>query len=593
MINYLIELAVVHLTLGFVYWVFLRKENQYTLLRAFIISVYVLSLIVPLLEMPETWTYENPKIIQQSSEVTAIMLKPVVASAENASFASFASSAFIWIYVLISGWFVLQIISSLYNLLKLMRCSKMKLESGEKVFYSQKIIGSFTFFHWIFISPTIINEQSTYQAILSHELSHVRLRHSYDILIMQLFRALFWWLPTSWYLLAEMKKIHEYQADTQAIKSFDVSVYIKTLISQTLNVNGINLASSFHDGHTLKRIKAMKRKISKIKTWKISAISMVVLLVLFGLSCNEQLDADIKAMGANSNSITFDQLPENMQNNLADLKDQLSFTKVTISEEELKGLKNKKGLDFESIEQLKDIDPSLIHSMNVNKDQSEIILAMKKDGANFNYVAERSKSDHEVFTVVEQIPEYPGGMDVFYQYIASEIKYPENARKEGIEGRVYVQFIVEKDGSLSGIKTIRGIGGGCDEEAERVLSGAQKFTPGSQRGKKVRVRMVLPVIFSLDRNKTIEEGNGVIAIDKVKAQNSKMKVKMDWKNGVCFGTIFDAESGEVLQGVNIVESSTNIGTVSDPNGNFKLRLSDESHPIVMSFVGYESVEISK
>ncbi len=593
MINYLIELAVIHLTLGIVYWVFLRKENQYTLLRAFIISVYVLSLIVPLLELPEMWTYENPKIIQQSSEMTAIMLKPVVAGAENASFASLAYSAFTWIYVLISGWFVLQIISSFYHLLKLIRCSKMKLENGVKVFYSQKIIGSFTFFHWIFISPTIINEQSTYQAILTHELSHVRLRHSYDILIMQLFRALFWWLPTSWYLLAEMKKIHEYQADTQAVKSFDVSLYIKTLISQTLNVNGIILASSFHDGHTLKRIKAMKRKISKIKTWKISAISMVVLLVLFGLSCNEQLDADIKAMGAYSNSITFDQLPENMQNNLADLKDQLSFTKVTISEEELKGLKNKKGLDFESLEQLKDIDPSLIHSMNVNKDQSEIILAMKKDGANFNYLAERSKSDDEVFTVVEQIPEYPGGMDEFYQYIASEIKYPENARKEGIEGRVYVQFIVEKDGSVSGIKTIRGIGGGCDEEAERVLSGAQNFTPGSQRGKKVRVRMVLPVIFSLDRNKTIEEGNGVIAIDKVKAQNSKMKVKMDWKNGVCYGTIFDAESGAILPGVNIVESSTNIGTVSDPNGNFKLKLSDDSHPIVMSFVGYESIEISK
>lgn len=103
----------------------------------------------------------------------------------------------------------------------------------------------------------------------------------------------------------------------------------------------------------------------------------------------------------------------------------------------------------------------------------------------------------EVFTIVENQPEFPGGMAAFYKYVGDNMDYPSQARRMGIEGRVYVQFVVDTDGSVTEVKAVKGIGAGCDEEAERVLREAPKFKPGKQRGRSVKVRMVLPIIFKL------------------------------------------------------------------------------------------------
>ncbi len=103
----------------------------------------------------------------------------------------------------------------------------------------------------------------------------------------------------------------------------------------------------------------------------------------------------------------------------------------------------------------------------------------------------------EIFTVVESMPEFPGGPGKMMEYIARNIKYPAMARESGIQGRVFVNFVVEPDGSVSNVKVLRGIGGGCDEEAVRVVESMPKWTPGRQRGKAVRVSFNLPVRFTL------------------------------------------------------------------------------------------------
>ncbi|MBU1369049.1 MAG: TonB family protein [Bacteroidetes bacterium] len=103
----------------------------------------------------------------------------------------------------------------------------------------------------------------------------------------------------------------------------------------------------------------------------------------------------------------------------------------------------------------------------------------------------------EIFTVVESMPEFPGGPAKMMEYIAKNIKYPAMARESGIQGRVFVNFVVEPDGSVSNVKILRGIGGGCDEEAIRVVKSMPKWTPGRQRGKAVRVSFNLPVRFTL------------------------------------------------------------------------------------------------
>jgi protein TonB len=103
----------------------------------------------------------------------------------------------------------------------------------------------------------------------------------------------------------------------------------------------------------------------------------------------------------------------------------------------------------------------------------------------------------EIFTIVEEKPEFPGGIQAFYQYVSDELKYPARALRMQIQGRVFVQFVVEKDGSVGQVQVVKGIGAGCDEEALRVMRAVPKFNPGKQRGRPVRVRMVLPINFKL------------------------------------------------------------------------------------------------
>lgn len=103
----------------------------------------------------------------------------------------------------------------------------------------------------------------------------------------------------------------------------------------------------------------------------------------------------------------------------------------------------------------------------------------------------------EIFTIVEDQPSPKGGMAAFYEYVGKKLKYPAQARRMGIEGKVFVEFVVDKDGSITDVKAIKGIGAGCDEEAIRVIQDAPKWNPGKQRGRPVKVRMILPITFKL------------------------------------------------------------------------------------------------
>lgn len=110
---------------------------------------------------------------------------------------------------------------------------------------------------------------------------------------------------------------------------------------------------------------------------------------------------------------------------------------------------------------------------------------------------EETIDEQEIFTVVESMPEFPGGQQAMMEYIARNIRYPAMARESGIQGRVFVNFVVERDGSVTNVRVLRGIGGGCDEEAIRVVKAMPKWTPGRQRGQAVRVSFNLPVRFTL------------------------------------------------------------------------------------------------
>jgi periplasmic protein TonB len=106
-------------------------------------------------------------------------------------------------------------------------------------------------------------------------------------------------------------------------------------------------------------------------------------------------------------------------------------------------------------------------------------------------------AEEEIFTIVEDMPSFPGGEEALFKYLAQNIKYPQIAKEAGITGRVFVNFVIDKEGNVTDVKVLRGIGGGCDEEAVRVVKNMPKWSAGKQRGKPVKVSYNLPIKFSL------------------------------------------------------------------------------------------------
>lgn len=154
-----------------------------------------------------------------------------------------------------------------------------------------------------------------------------------------------------------------------------------------------------------------------------------------------------------------------------------------------------KNVNFIAIEDTEEIEDELEITFDIEMTE-ETVIAKLPEHVEVKEDIEEEDAE-EVFVIVEEQPHPRGGLQAFYDYINNNIKYPSQARRMNIEGRVFVQFIIEKDGSISQVEAIRGIGESCDEEAVRVVASAPRWEPGKQRGKPVRVKMVLPISFKL------------------------------------------------------------------------------------------------
>lgn len=106
-----------------------------------------------------------------------------------------------------------------------------------------------------------------------------------------------------------------------------------------------------------------------------------------------------------------------------------------------------------------------------------------------------SQSDDDVYSLVEEAAQFPGGQTEMLKYLQTNLQYPEEAKANDVHGRVIVSFIVEKDGSLSNVKVMKSLGSGCDEEAIRLVNSMPKWKPGKNGGKEVRARITIPVSF--------------------------------------------------------------------------------------------------
>ena len=311
----------------------------------------------------------------------------------------------------------------------------------------------------------IVMNRSDYEAhdaaILAHERGHIRLRHSWDLLFVDLLTALQWFNPAMWMLRSDLRAIHEYEADGEVLSlGINARQYQYLLISKAAGIGGYSLANGISHSTLKNRINMMLHK----KSNRTSLLKLFALVPIVGITL---------ALNARTvNDYVYD--GPQKQN---PVKKGKKNTTIKVGTQEIKVTEASKD------------DKATTVTMNVVED-------------------EQNATDDKVFDVVENMPEFNGGMGALMQYLSDNIRYPE---EKDIQGRVIVRFVVGKDGSISNAQVVKSVHPSFDAEALRIINNMPKWIPGTQNGKPVNVKYVVPINFksSNANSATIEEPNAV------------------------------------------------------------------------------------
>ncbi len=584
-INYLLEANLCLLLCYGAYLLLLKNETNFTFKRLYLGFTVLASLLFPLF----TIGIGNSSIPTIGQMMPAYILPEIVVGGGEK--VEVITTPFFNVWKVVFQIYLLGLIvftgKTIYQFIRLsliIRKSKLMVASdGYSIYETNKTIPTFSFFKWIIIGEADNLSDIDKRQIISHEIQHIKNYHSIDILMVELARILFWFNPLVYPLKRNISDIHEYQADEKTVRDLDIQEYCSLLARITLQSAGISLANHFNKSLTVKRIEMMKTMKRKMKKWKIGAVAVVATGLFFTIACQDQIGAELNEM-AQESTMALD-VPDVVQQRLNEVKDaDPDHEYLLIETTNLDG--TKKDLDEIIKENGAHGLPWSLELIQEDIDGEErefIIVGLRESG---DELAEMTKQEGEIFTIVEDMAEPVEGFEELYAYIAQNILYPTEARENKISGRVFVEFIVEKDGSISNVQTKKGIGYGCDEEAERVVSSFNSWKPAKQRGQEVRQRMILPISFQMGNG----EVNNHIIVDKANHVSvSEMKIEANSErigNGMVkvTGRLYDGE-GSPIKGAAVIIEGTTEGTVSDADGNFSIEKGMDQK-LVFSHVSY-------
>lgn len=373
---------------------------------------------------------------------SSALLPEILISAQNTLFSpgqNLAAPYMPWIiYGLISALLFTKSIWHLLPLLNLYRKSIIIKKDNFKIARHSLNYSPFSFFRVIFINASALDKKSE-KTIIEHELIHIRQWHSIDLLINEWMTVIFWFNPVQWLLKKEISLNHEYLADHNILKnnSIHIADYQSTILSQMLGIPP-GILSPINNSSTLKRFKMMTT--AKSPKWHLLKLGLILPILYLAMLVKANTDYS---------SYTTPYL----------LTDTIKSTEVPGSD----------------------------------------TIQLSGDG--------------ETFTTVEKMPEFSKGGDKgLMEYIAKTVKYPETARKAGASAKIFVQFVINHEGKVEAVETIRSSAHMInanhevvnydakefEEESIRVVKSLPSFTPGYQRGKAVKVKMILPINFKLD-----------------------------------------------------------------------------------------------
>ncbi|MDR2039256.1 MAG: M56 family metallopeptidase [Bacteroidales bacterium] len=572
---YLLKVVICSAMFVACYWLLLKNSRLHRWNRFYILAAVVLSITIPLMkislvfnELNDVPLYAQQFIVDQPAEmkITGVMEEH--------------TSSFSWEWMLYTfcslGCFLLLVkeVKSLIRIVRLKHCAEKVSVRGIDLYCTDDGQTPFTFFRTIFWNKDISPDTEEGRCVLTHELAHVRLLHSWDKAFIRLVCCIFWMNPFFRFFCRELELVHEFAADSETIGEGDGKA-LSSLILCTLYPNHYHDFTSRFFQSPIKRRIAMitnQKKISSGIIRKISIIPVIlVALYLFSLRV-------IASGPENAIIVQDDKDPLKPQNALEELVTIVAFGNTskpveepapvsfsrknpksgvfTYNEVEVKptyngkaagegfreymarnltypptaievGQKGKVIVSFIVDENGKVTDAEAVVNPypTLGKEVERAVKASsawtpgKKNGKNvpvqcYAFVefklnggqitkTSESADDEYLYAKVDQKPLFEGrnADESFREFINKNTIYPPDALKNNNGGRVYVEFVIDKNGDVKNAKVVRDPGKSLSEEALRVVNSSPRWTPGKMNGKNVNVRYAFPIVFKLQGDK--------------------------------------------------------------------------------------------
>ena len=513
-IGHLLPIAATVAVLWLVYRLLFRNSNRLYFNRFFLLTSMLLALAMPLLGLLSGMEVPQMATLKQNM-FNGMMLSEIIVTPDGqpvlpeVTVTTDATPSRFSLWQVIGGIYLIGVgVMTLLFLFKLgklvvliIRSPKRKMSNCTAVF-TGKEQGSFSFFRYAFFPNENVDPD-----IMRHEMSHIEHHHSWDILFAEVMMILQWFNPFIYLYKKELQSLHEYQADRDVVATgVDKKNYMMLILQQCTAVDFSGMSNNFSLILTKKRIKMITRnEKAKGLWWRLLATLPVLAILMIAntkVTAQEKKAVDKPITVEMGRFEIFDEEGAPMQ-----LKDTVfyaddgSYVKFETSD----------SFQPESGEPCKKLT---VTSYDADGTQLNnfFITETERRGDTSTYTVEpftlsvnlfeqlfdlATYKEDTVYQTVEEMPEFPDGIEGLMDYVAQNVKYPESAKENNLQGRVIVKFVIEKDGSVSNVEVGRGWGNELDDEAVRVVKAMPKWKPGKQDGKPVRVSFMLPINFKL------------------------------------------------------------------------------------------------
>ena len=516
-LTYLGESAISLAMLYLLYKATMSYETLHRLNRVVLLGVVVLAVVLPLCEIKIVEEVEFLPLADVDGDVA--MMSVVEDTAFD--YVTWLKSLAVALFCLGAVFMVARLVVGQLSVWRMTR-SGARRELGEGVVLTvvDKLATPFSWFRNVVVAKSDVEQNL--DLILEHELAHVRLLHSWDVLAVDIALCVWWFNPALWLLRRELQSLHEYQADDAVLrKGVDAKTYQLLLIKRAVGSRLHSVANCLNHSNLKNRITMMCKKSSS--RWSAAKLLLVLPLVAVSLAATattvyvtkQQDKGNENFVNEQNATLNEQEIPQEPQkkvvNNTKFEKGDTIEMKSTTGESmwvryigdgssalvlidgKERSLDEIGVDDIESFTVLKDESATKIYG---EKGKNGVILIKTKQAVQ---AREQQSAQEEAFIKCEQMPTFQGGdLNKFRNWVQAQLVYPKEAQEKVIQGRVIFSFVVEKDGSVAGFKTLQSPDKVLSDEVERVFRLSPKWEPGKQNGEVVRVKYTVPIYFAIN-----------------------------------------------------------------------------------------------